>query len=459
VKVVTKSLLRDLYFESPAPIQEFIGYIHPKERLFRKYYSALDKSQWWKPTKLEELQVIKLKKILTHVYRNVPYYRRLFKERQLTPDDLNSIRDLEKLPILTKDTIRYKLKDLCAKDFRCYHPYLFYTGGSTGKPLKFYLDRNSWAWSKASVWRYQKWADYSPRDRCVIIRYRLFEEGKPPYALEGKRLYLSAFHMKDEYLSEYCRLMNNFEPSAIWSFPSALYVLVRYMKKKGLRNIIRPKAIMTTAETLFEHHRKEIEDFLNCKIYDWYGANETNVTACECPLGGMHINSECGILEVVDNKGENVRLGEIGKTVITDFTNLTMPLIRYELGDRLSLSKTLCPCGRGLPLIEFIEGRIDDIILTKDGRMVGRLDEAFHYSFGIKLSQIIQDKAGHILVKIVKDYNFSDEDIKILDIELRKRLGSDMDIDYEFVEDIPRTRMGKYKFVISKIWQRDSQKT
>jgi len=458
LKLATKSLLRDLYFDSPIFIQEFISYIHPKERLFHRYYSELNKSQWWQPTKIEELQIIRLKEILNHAYQNVPHYRRIFEERQLTSDDFNSIRDLEKLPILTKDMIRHNLEDLCAKDFRRYHPCLSYTGGSTGKPLKFYLDSNSWAWSKASVRRYQKWANYNPRDRCVIIKYRLFEEGKPPYALEGKRLYLSAFHMKDEYLSEYCKLMADFDPKAIWSFPSALYVLVRYMKKKGLRNIIKLKTIMTTSETLFEHHRKEIEDFLNCKIYDWYGANESNVTACECPIGGMHMNSECGILEVVDNKGKNVRVGEIGKAVITDFTNFAMPLIRYKLGDRLSLSKAICPCGRGLPLIEFIEGRTDDIIVTKDGKMVGRLDEAFHYSFGIKLSQIIQDKVGHILVKIVKDYNFSDEDIKILDIELRKRLGDAMDIDYKFVEGIHRTRMGKYKFVISKIWQRDSQK-
>lgn len=119
----------------------------------------------------------------------------------------------------------------------------------------------------------------------------------------------------------------------------------------------------------------------------------------------------------------------------------------------LSLSKEniMCSCGRSLPIVESIDGRIEDFVITKDKRIVGRLDAAFKYSFGIKYSQIIQDKIGHIIVKIVKDENYTDKDREKLDIELRKRLGRDIDIEYEFVDDIPRTKAGKLRFVISDV--------
>jgi phenylacetate-CoA ligase len=131
-----------------------------------------------------------------------------------------------------------------------------------------------------------------------------------------------------------------------------------------------------------------------------------------------------------------------------------MPLIRYDTRDLVAITNQQCPCGRGLSIVDKIDGRVEDIVVTKDGRLIGRLDAAVKYSYGIKLCQIIQEEVGHIIVKIVKDVNYRDDDLKRLDEELRNRLGENINIDYDFVDDIPRTKAGKLRFVISNIdWE------
>ncbi|GAB6162901.1 phenylacetate--CoA ligase family protein [Desulfothermus naphthae] len=423
---------------------------------FAKVYNELLKTQWWSKEKLEQLQLKKLRLILEHAYKNVPFYRQIFKERGLKPEDIRNLEDIRELPfIITKDQIQNNLKLFLARNMDEYAPWPFETGGSTGKPLRFYNDRISDLMESAFVWRYRVWAGYTPNDRQVIMRYKTdfppSTDKEAPRFQDDNILYLSAFHVKESNLNDYVSKIRTFKPKAIWSFPSTLYIIAKYMLEQNISPFEGLKCITTSSETLFPHFRSTIEKAFGAKIYDWYGSNERVVSAAECEEGRMHINSEYGLLEVVNAKGEPVKPGEIGIIIGTAFHKLAMPFIRYQLGDMAILSDEKCLCGRGLPIIQSIEGRMDDLIITKDGRFVGRLDEAFHESFGIKMSQIIQKQPGSIIVKIVRGKNFSPKDIEKLYTQLQKRLGKDMEIKYEFVEEIARVGRGKYRFVISEI--------
>jgi phenylacetate-CoA ligase len=418
---------------------------------FSRFYHSAKTTQWLPTEKLEEIKNKRLKTLVMHAFQNVPYYKRIFEERRLKPEDIQSREDLTALPVLTKSDVRKHFAELVASGFRS-RGHLYESGGTTGKPLRFYKDFLGDVFQSALVWRYREWAGYDPKARWAVMRYETFVHSghEVPYRIENNTLYLSSFHLRRENIQSYLSIVEKFGTEAIWAFPSTLYMMARHLRASTERPNLDLKAIFTSSETLFRNHRQLIEEQFKCKIYDWYGSNEGVVSAAECPQGNYHITEE-GIIEILDRDGNPCSFGEEGKVVGTCLWNYVMPFIRYELGDIASLSKERCECGRGLPLLQGIEGRIDDAIVTKDGRLVGRLDEAFHFSFGIKESQIIQDKLGSMTVKIVKDTCFSDKDIRLLDKELKKRLGDSMDIRYEIVEEIPRTNRGKYQFVISKI--------
>jgi len=420
---------------------------------FAKFYNFLMESQWWSKEKLEKFQDERLRIIIKYAYENVPYYRRIFDECGLKPEDIQTKEDLKLLPILTKDDVRKNFNELITRNADKYKPYIFESGGTTGKPLKFYKDSISSLTHNAAVWRYRNWAGFRHSDRWVVMRYETFTDSKQriPCTIKANTMELSSFHLKYENIGDYLSIIKKFNPKVIWAFPSTLYVMAKYIKNQGIAPNFNLRAIFTSSETLFKNHRALIEETFGCKIYDWYGSNEGIISAGECPEGGYHIN-ENGIIEIVDYKNnKQCKAGERGRVIGTSLWNYAMPFIRYDLGDIASISSRKCKCGRGLPLLQSIEGRVDDIIITKDERLVGRLDEAFHYSFGIRESQIIQNEIGKITVKVIKDVNFSNKDIETLDKELKKRLGGEMDINYQFVDEIPKTRRGKYRFVISNV--------
>jgi len=173
----------------------------------------------------------------------------------------------------------------------------------------------------------------------------------------------------------------------------------------------------------------------------------------QCGKNGYHINPEYGIVEILDKNNKKItEHGKQGEIVTTSLHNYAMPFIRYKTGDLATVSSKKCACGRtGMPLVEKIIGRIEDFIITPDGNHVGRLDAAFKYSKGIKLSQIIQKTKESITVKIVKDTSYTKESEDRLLKELRARLGKLLKIDIDYVSNIPLTKSGKLKFVESKV--------
>lgn len=461
--------VRGLVKRLPYPIKQGLKYAYgalpPRIRygkVFWETYNFLQESQWWSREKLEEYQMQQLSTLLHHAYQNVPYYRTVFDERGFKPNHIQDFGDLRKLPYLTKDLVRENLHDLIARNIPREQMEYVTTGGSTGIPLGLYIEKKTNLIRMAFEWREWNWMGYGFGDRCVVLRgnvVRREESGRKAwweYDRGNNYLILSAYDMTDELLPKYVQEIEEFKPKVIRGYPSALDILARFIRDKHLTvntkgNI---KAISTSSENLYPGQRKMIEEVFGCKVFDKYGNVEQVTILGECEKReGYHDFVEYSYTEILDREAEPVtKDGEIGEIVGTGFTNYAMPLIRYKTEDSVEYTTDNCSCRRELPLIRKIEGRLQEIIVTKDKRCITltALIFAQHFrAFGnIKELQLVQKREGELQIKIVRGAQYSVRDEREILSKMQGAVGAGLDIDFDYVDHIPRTQRGKYRFLI-----------
>jgi phenylacetate-CoA ligase len=384
----------------------------------------------------------------------------MFKSLKLNPADVKNIDDLQKLPILTKEDIRNNLGNLTAKNYSKRELMLSATGGSTGEPMSFFINKEWGAWNMAAAYREWSWAGYKPGDKIAYLwgaPQDLSHQGElknKMFNLINRTIMLDAFDMTKKTLDEYVRMLRKFKPKVINAYVSAVYLMAQYMENRGI-NDIKPKAILTSCEMLFDYQRETIERVFGCEVFDYYSGRDTTIHAGECPEhSGYHLAIENAVVEFIRDD-EHVESGEMGKIIITDLSNYAMPLIRYEIGDLGVPSDEICSCGRGLPLMKKVVGRVTDIITTKDDKYVHGefFTHLFYDTRGIKQFQFIQKTKEYAILKIVKKINYSQAELDKIINQIYEQCG-DIRIDVEFVESIPLTSSGKYRFTISEVGMR-----
>lgn len=430
---------------------------------FVKKYKFLQQSQYWSKDQLKQYQWEKLKNILHHAYQNVPYYQKQWKTLGLHPNDIQCFDHMKQLPILTKaDVVKFN-KELQVRNVKKYKPIINYTGGSTGTALSLLLSKSMNQWEQAFVWRYFNLGGFFPTDKVLYTRGKILSNlnnQAAPYEINLARTecYISAFHLTEETLKYYFEIICKFRP-VIWrTYPSCIQIMTAYAKQNNIK-LPSLKAIFTSSETLTQTQREMAEEYWGCKVFDWYGQAERIAGIFSCEQGKYHVNDEYGYSEYLSLKDDQYEL------IATPFYNLAMPLIRYQTNDIVIKSdnvKLSCDCGRTLPLIERIEGRKDDFIRSEERGNVIRSEErgnvgtaglalAFKYIEGVIYSQIIQHTLDKICVKLMVNDTFNEEAHQRLEKELRLRLGKKININYEFVDSIERTKAGKLRFVISHL--------
>jgi phenylacetate-CoA ligase len=359
--------------------------------------------------------------------------------------------DLRELPLLTKETIRNHYRELCADNSQQYRPTPTHTSGSTGTPTQFLLDRQSNIAHFASIWRVLNWTGYRFGNRFADLTGHVFKnDGLAEYDIRLNCLRLSSFNFKKGNIPFYVERLKKFNPFLIKAYPSSLDLFCRWMNEIHIDDY-RPKVVLTCAESLLDHQRTMIEETFQCPVFDFYNQNERAALISTCENNRYHIHEEYSYVELVETSGEYGTPDRMGEIVATSFHNFAMPLIRYKTDDLASIpDSTPCECHRTYKSIEKIIGRVEDVVVTPDGCYVGRLDAAFKYSPGIRMSQIVQDTVDEIHVRLVKSASCSQEDIDTVERELRARLGTRIGIVFRFVEAIPPGENGKVKFVISK---------
>ncbi len=423
-----------------------------------KYFQELNESQWWSADEITALQFKRLQALLSHAYQNIPYYSQKFKEARLELGDIKTLDDLPKLPILTKQDVRENLSDLVAKNFPRSNMIPYSTGGSTGEPLQFYVTEESKQRGGAASARANSWYGYELGDKVAYLwaspRDLSAHKGKglanKISLLVFRRIYLDAFDMSEKKMEEFARKLGQFKPKAIIAYASAAYLFAKYLRYKGIKNI-KPRAVITQAEKLLPQQRQLIEEVFDCEVFDFYGSREVSAMASECPQHkGYHISAENVVLEFVkDNK--TVSPGETGKILITDLHNYAMPFIRYENGDLGVPSGEKCSCGRGLPLMHSVEGRITDTLVIGNKFISSPSLTLIFKDLPIKQYQLVQETKNELTIKIVKADKYTDEHTEQILKLMQTYVGSNVKLNLRFASQIPPTKSGKYRFIISKV--------
>ena len=460
--------IKQLYDHLPVVFQNMIlsGFsaILDRQRYghdFVKYRELLSKTVEYDQQALEDYQNQRLEIIIRHAYETVPYYRDMMSKLKLKPQDIKEQGDLVKLPFLTRKDIHENFDNLRSRAFKPKQLKLGHTSGTTGSPLEILYDQGMMDMTYAVLDRQYNWAGASLKrfgDRVAIIRGNIIvpiQQKNPPFWRHNyyhNHLLMSSFHLSDRNIQLYIEELKRFQPRIIDGYPSTVYVLAKYLKDTGQTFPVH--AVLTSSETLYDFQRSMIEEVFETRIFDYFGAAERVIFAVECDRHeGHHICSEFGITEIVDDEGLPLKPGDIGRIVGTSLHNMGMPMIRYLTTDMTSIKKEACSCGRSLPLMEDVSTKAEDIIALKDGRMISPsvLTHPFKPMHSVKASQIIQEDYDNIIIKIVPDDSYRDSDSKHLIKEFKTRMGEDIKITIQMVDELERTRSGKFKWVISKV--------
>ncbi len=443
LRAITFRILHDPYFR-------FKGFRSPQ------IWKFLEKSQRWTSEEIQEFQNRKLQRLIEYVYEYVVYYRRVMDKYGIKPKDIKTSDDLIKLPVLTKEQFRNNWNKLISTQTSSFKTDFRKTGGSTGEPIRIMNDYLNSSWEDAAFRRGVGFAGYKIGEPMIVLfggTLGLAPESfmKNLKARFSGKVFLPAFEISKDTLDDYVEKIRQSKAKYLRGYTSAIYLLAKLME--GAKLNIPLKAVFPTAETLNDFQRETIEKSFQCKVFNQYGCGECNSIAIECAShNGLHVSDELVFLEALKDK-ERVSDGEMGALTLTTLHNYSMPLIRYQNGDVISLNRTSCTCGRGLSRIVKIYGRANDLLLAKDGRLVSA---TFLPSFcvnvqlkGIQQFQVIQETKDIIRLKIVKTHKFVEHELRPLFKVFHRYLG-DVKIKVEYVASIPRTPQGKMKFVISK---------
>jgi len=432
-------------------------------KVYTEYTKLLEKSQWWPKKKLEEYQWRKLEALLKHAYKNVPYYRRIFNEREIKPKDIQNFDDFRKIPFLTKEIVRDNLQNLTAKNYPKSKLLYMTTGGSTGTPLGFYYEKGV-ARSKELAFMTAQWSrvGYKIGDRLAVLRGNVVKGANDgrfyEYEPIKNRLILSSYHMSDKNLPLYIKQIRKFKPKFLHVYPSALAILANFMRRNKIELFPTVKAILSGSENIYPWQLKLFREIFQCKVFFWYGLGELSALAGNCEKSDYyHIFPEYSYVELIDKDGNSVaEEGTMGEIVGTTFDNNVMPFIRYKTQDLAVYTDQKCKCGRNYPLLKRIEGRVQELIYTKRGDLISLGPAIFGiHDVGwtqVRQIQFVQEEKGKLTIKVVKDPCFSREEIGRYILSLfRLRLNRICDLKIEFVDEIPRTKSGKYRFLIQKL--------
>ncbi len=398
---------------------------------------------------IERLQSKKLRKLIKHSYDNVDYYHRLFKRSHLSPEDIRTIEDLDKIPISRKtDFAGLELKERTASNIDLSKCLERRTSGSSGIGLQCYREKKT---SVVNLLRNYLW-QLEVGDRISNRHVDLGGHWVPNHPFERLRIFPTKRISPFLDVGAQIKQIVDYHPKTILGLPSAIRILAKELKSH-LYDITIP-LIFTGGELLDEHTRQLAQESFDGEVFDSYGMIEVGGISKECYThNGYHVWSDLVFLETVRN-GNRVSPGEHGDIVVTGLVNHATPIIRYNSEDTGILMDDECSCGSHFPLMRITEGRKSDTILLCDGKSVAAhaVCAGLCEIYDIKQFQVIQDGIGHFVVKVVKESGFNDTTLESITQVFRKTIGK-VSVDILLVDDIPRLESGKFKQFIIKIRQ------
>jgi len=446
-----------IYDRSPIFFQNFMSTVYGYRAKRRRYGKAywdhlryLEKVHQYSREQLEELQFNELMKLLRHTISKSKFYRELYAGIDI--ESFTSVSDLKRLPIVTKEMIRQNINDVITIPKE--GASVGNTGGTTGKSLTVYNRRED-AQKRMAVLDFFKmkhgFHNLEMKKATFMGKHIVPPSQKKKvfwrYNAAMKQMVYSSFHLTEENIPHYIESLNRFRPDAIDGFPSSMYDIACYMNRHNIHLEYHPLALFPTAETITSEHRDVIERAFGAKVRDQYASSEGAPFVWECAYGHYHYDVTTGVIEQVEGSNE---------VLVTSFTTYGTPLIRYRIGDSMVFDdpNAICKCGFNTPLIRSIQGRSMDFLYSTKGAKInlGNVSNILKYMpNSVIKSQFIQDSMQHITVKLVCDGEFTESQKRTLTGEMRHKFGSDLQVNIELADDIPRARSGKYKLVVNNV--------
>lgn len=392
---------------------------------------------------------MRLRRLLKHSYENVPFYHRKFDQAKIKPGDIRGISDLRKIPLTTREELQKLPSEYTlARNVEIKKCEKTTTSGTTGTPLNLILDTKTVEYGKGLWLRTYERNGLRNWDKMAVIRHPDYFPKKYWFQHVGvmPRRYISALSTTEEQI----KILERYQPDAVKGYSSALGEIARFLKNGS--GHVRPRLIFTGGELLSGRSRDLVRSVFHIEPFDTYGTSEFSLVAWECrEHSGYHVNVDSVFMELLAGDGEEAAAGERGAVVCTGLNNYAMPLIRYKDDDLAVRLDKECPCGVRLPLIEGIEGRESDLLMTLDGRLISPwrfYPFPFDSYMGITQFTITQERRDRILVRLViEKENF---DMSFLDrarLNIEKLFGEEMQVDFRIIDKFEKEKTGKMRAI------------
>ncbi|MDD4892237.1 MAG: phenylacetate--CoA ligase family protein [Phycisphaerae bacterium] len=456
---------KNLYRIAPSPVKRTLGQFYAALPMWVRYGKLLaqtrrllDQSQGWSWEQHREYQWSLMSALLDHCLTNVPYYRKVAADLGIDRRQINSQDDWHRLPLLTKDMVRSLGMELVAENMRN-KMLSSNTGGSTGQPLQLYWERGrTRSLERAFMWRQWAWGGFRYGQRTVVMRGQTVNEPLWHYDPIDKHLFVNSYNLTLDSAARIIRKLRQFRPVSIQAYPSIATTFAMMLNELGEPPIPSVKVLLCGSENLYPEQKRMLAEVLKARVYSWYGHGESCCLAGYCDQADYyHVYSEYGYTELVGPQGNVLPWtpGTRGEIVATSLIDDTMPLIRYRTGDIAVVGPEKCVCGRNYRLIERIEGRKQEYVVTADGRTISLTGLVFgqhwHAFSHIRKVQLVQEQAGRVCVRVVPTAEWNEHDEAEIRTKMNQCARGGLETTFELVDEIAPTSRGKHIFLVQKL--------
>ncbi len=427
---------------------------------YRKFVSAYVEREKFNAKQWQAWQQERVRNVLEWAHRHVPYYRSNWRRAERYAA---THARLEDLPLLEKDPIRENPWAFVRDDRRPRPRLVFHTSGSTGTPIAS-------IWSVADLReslavrevRSARWAGVSFTLPRATFSGRIVEPNSEKcracyrFNWVERQVYFSAFHLSPQTAHQYVEALRRHRIQWLTGYAVSYYHLAKFIVERGL-DVPPLRAVVTTSEKVTPAMRSVMEQAYGCRVFEEYSTVENVVFASECEHGRLHVSPDVSVVEILKEDGTRCEPGEIGEVVVTSLARRYQPFIRYRLGDLAMWDAEACPCGRAMPVLKEVVGRIEDVVIGPDGRQMVRFHGIFVDQPHVREGQIIQEAIDLIRARVTTTPEFDAHDVRDIQQRIQQRLGPKVQVVVEPVDAIPRTAAGKFQAVVSRLRHRMPQ--
>ncbi|MFP4416733.1 MAG: phenylacetate--CoA ligase family protein [Chitinispirillaceae bacterium] len=426
----------------------------PKSR----YWREVEKTQYLSPEELYRLQWKRVNEMVQFIYENNSFYRSRMVKSGMNPQDIKTPDEFSRLPILTKNDIRDNIEKIISDGYKSTDLKHFKTGGSTGKSLDIMITEECSEMRNAVARRHDQWAGWRFGEPVGAVWGnphipRTLKE-KARHFLLQPTIYLDTMELTGESVKKFAAEWRKSRPTLLFGHAHSLYLLAQMAETLGIDDI-RPRGVISTSMMLMPHERAQIERSFDAEVYDRYGCEEVSLIASECERHeGMHLNIEHLYVEFLREDGSAAKPGESGRVIVTDLINRAMPFVRYQVEDMGVPIDRFCSCGRGLPLMQNVTGRLADFLIRHDGSRVAGIsliENTLTKFAGIDQMQIVQESLDSLVLNVVPGKGYNRDTQTLLIGYFNDLFNEKATVELRLIDEIQPEPSGKYRFSICKI--------